>query len=83
MRRVWQWYRRTLSESWAEMDRPKRRRFVLAMVVSFTIPAAVVVAAALFPHARGPIIVGFVALWLVAHWSLTFVSARRRRRKRE
>jgi len=64
------------------MDRPKRRRFVVGMIVSFTIPAAIVVAAAFLPHARGPIIVGFVALWLVAHWSLTFASARRRRRKR-
>jgi len=64
------------------MDRPKRRRFVVATTVAFAIPVIVAVAVALFPHARGPIIVGFVAMWLVAHWSLTFVSARRRRRKR-
>jgi hypothetical protein len=52
------------------------------MAVSFTVPAAVVAAVALAPNARGPIIVGFVSLWLVVHWSLTLASARRRRRKR-
>jgi hypothetical protein len=54
----------------------------MGTTVAFAIPVTVAVAVALFPHARGPIIVGFVAVWLVTHWSLTFVSARRRRRKR-
>jgi hypothetical protein len=81
MRRAWTWYRRTLGESWAKMSPSKRCRFVVIMVVSLAIPAAVVVAVALAPHARGPIIVGFVVVWLLAHWSLTIVSARRRKRR--
>jgi hypothetical protein len=63
------------------MSPKRRRRFVFVMAVSFAIPAAVVIAVVLAPHARGPITVGFVIVWLLAHGSLTIVSARRRKRR--
>jgi amino acid permease len=81
MRGAWRWYWRTLSSSWAKMTLPRRRRFVVMLAIAFTIPTGVAVAATLAPHARGPIIVGFVAFWLLANLVLTVMRVRRSRRR--
>lgn len=82
MKRAWRWYWSTVSASWAKMSPRQHRRMILVLVIALGVPIAVAIAAVLAPHARGPIIVGFVVLWLITHWSLTFVSMRRRRRAR-
>jgi hypothetical protein len=63
------------------MSPGQRRRFVFAIGLSLALPTGVVVAVALAPHARGSIILGFVACWLLANVVLTVIKVRRSRRR--